>query len=123
MNILLVDDEPDVLEPTALLLTEFGYACTPATGAAEALRLCGEIAFDMVVTDYLMPGVNGLELAREIRKVLPGATIVLLTAYGSTFYQRQEREPDVDAVVQKPVTVQHLLAVIRRLERQRRQPE
>lgn len=117
MKILVVDDQPDLAESLALLLREHGHDCTPAVSAADALLLCESMPFDIVLTDYAMPGMSGLELASEIRRLYPKTAIVVFTAYGSTFYQREERELQVDAVVQKPVTIDQLEAVLRRVTR------
>lgn len=121
MKILVVDDQPDLAESLALLLNEHGHECTPAVSAADALVLCKAMPFDILLTDYAMPGMSGLDLAGEVRRLYPVTAIVMFTAYGSTFYQREEREPQVDAVVQKPVTIVQLQAVFRRVTRRSRQ--
>lgn len=115
MKILVVDDQPDLAESVALLLNEHGHDCTPAGSAADALNLCETMPFDILLADYAMPGMSGLELASEVRRLYPDTAIVIFTAYGSTFYQREERELQVDAVVQKPVTIDQLQAVFRRV--------
>lgn len=119
MKILVVDDQPDLAESLALLLNEHGHECTPAMGADDALLLCETMPFDVVLADYAMPGMSGLELADELRRLYPETAIVIFTAYGSTFYQREERELQIDAVIQKPVTLDQLQAVIRRVTRHR----
>ncbi|MBI3946844.1 MAG: response regulator [Armatimonadetes bacterium] len=115
MRILVVDDEPQVLEPLVDLLAVFGYRCTPMSDPHEAADFCATHDFDLAIVDYSMPGMDGLELARRIRSVSPGTPVVILTAFGETFFRRQEREPEVAAVLQKPVGSLHLRAVIQRV--------
>jgi signal transduction histidine kinase len=81
-RILLVDDEPLVRAGTAELLTELGYEIVPAVSATEALdRLRGAEVIDAMITDYMMPVMNGAALIAEVRKSLPLLPIVLITGY------------------------------------------
>jgi PAS domain S-box-containing protein len=79
---LLVDDEDLVRMITADMLSDLGYAVIEATSAEEALSLIqkGE-AFDLLVTDHLMPGINGTDLAREVRSAKPGLPVLLVSGY------------------------------------------
>ncbi|WP_308821687.1 response regulator [Pseudomonas japonica] len=79
-RILLVDDDPNVRQVTALLLDALGYSVVEADGAARALeQLDDEV--DLLLTDYAMPGANGAELAREARKRYPHLPVVFITGY------------------------------------------
>jgi len=79
---LLVDDEALVRMSTAAMLHDLGYSVVEAASAEEAMRLVdsGE-SFDLLVTDHLMPGMNGTELAREIRNFRPGMPVLLVSGY------------------------------------------
>jgi PAS domain S-box-containing protein len=81
-TVLLVEDEPAVLELALGLLQEAGYAVKTATSASEALALLrqGE-EIDLVFSDIMMPGMNGAELARQVRREFPGVFILLATGY------------------------------------------
>ncbi len=81
MNILLVEDEKDVRESVKLLLSIDHHTVTEAANAREALRLFTDSTYDLVITDYLMPGMKGDELARSIRNIAPTQPILMLTAY------------------------------------------
>ena len=82
--ILLVDDEELVRMGTAEMLSDLGYKVMEATSAAEALRLLrsGE-APDLMITDYLMPGMNGAELIEHARPLLPSMKLMLITGYSN----------------------------------------
>lgn len=79
---LVVDDEELVRMSTADMLTDLGYAVIEASSAKQALELVAEgPAPDIVVTDHLMPGMNGTELARQIEEVSPGTRVLIVSGY------------------------------------------
>lgn len=81
-SILLVDDDEMVGEAIATMLEECGHRVTVANSAAQALvYLKSEARFDLVITDYAMPGMTGLELARRVRDLKPDLPIILSTGY------------------------------------------
>ena len=97
-RVLLVDDEAMVRRGSAELLEGLGYQTVQASSGAEALRKIEEgPAFDLLVSDYLMPGMNGATLIAEARKAVPNLPIVLVTGYAA---------PDLDlpgiSVLAKP---------------------
>jgi signal transduction histidine kinase/CheY-like chemotaxis protein len=83
-TILLVDDEEIVRFGTAEMLADMGYDVVQAASGAEALRLMrGTSQIDMLVTDYLMPGMNGVELARHALAVAPGTLVLIISGYST----------------------------------------
>ena len=80
-HILVVDDEPLVRLGTAEMLRDEGYEVDEADSAETALSLAPFDRFDCVVTDYLMPGMNGVELAKRLRADCPSLPILLLSGY------------------------------------------
>jgi signal transduction histidine kinase/CheY-like chemotaxis protein len=83
-NVLLVDDEDIVRRATAEMLTDIGYDVVQAASGAEALRLLREGAVcDAIVSDYLMPGMNGVELIRHARELAPGLPAMLISGYST----------------------------------------
>jgi PAS domain S-box-containing protein len=81
-RVLLVDDDPLIRTGTADMLEDLGHAVVDASSAAQALDILhsGE-AFDLVVTDYAMPGTTGLELAERIEADWPNLPVLLVTGY------------------------------------------
>jgi DNA-binding response OmpR family regulator/signal transduction histidine kinase len=80
--ILFVDDEPEVLAILKRSFTERdGYLALTASGGDEALAILGAREVDLLVTDQKMPGMTGIELAEAARRLRPGLTVILLTAY------------------------------------------
>jgi len=79
---LVVDDEPGVRMCTADALLDMGYEVTEAGSAEEALRLIEDGAVpDVVITDHLMPGMSGSELATTVVQRLPQAAVILVSGY------------------------------------------
>lgn len=80
-KVLIVDDEPGLLESTALLLKRAGYDVTPCCNAREALAKVREHNIDVVLSDIKMPEVSGIGLLEEIHKINAGLPVILMTAY------------------------------------------
>ena len=84
-TILLVDDEPLVRASTADMLADLGYAVEEAASAEEALRMAeAGLAFDILVTDHLMPGMTGTELAYRVRERWPSKRLLVISGYAET---------------------------------------
>ncbi len=82
--ILLVDDEDIVRRATADMLADIGYGVVEASSGAEALRLVRDgAACDAVVSDYLMPGMNGVDLIRHLRDLAPELPALLISGYST----------------------------------------
>jgi len=80
-SVLVVDDEPAVLESSSLLLKEYGYNVTSSSGAEDAIRTFQENSFDVVLTDIVMPSVSGIDLLRQVHELNPTTPVILMTAY------------------------------------------
>jgi len=81
-RVLVVDDEALVRRATAYMLADLGYEVTEAASAEQALQIIGSgTAPDLIVTDHLMPGMNGVELARQVRADRPTLAILIVSGY------------------------------------------
>ena len=81
-SILFVDDHVVLARLSCEILEMNGYRAVPAYDAATALQLFGDDSFDIVVTDWRMDGMDGIELARAIHAQSPATPIILVTGYG-----------------------------------------
>ncbi len=81
--ILLVDDNRDGLMARQSVLEELGYKILPADCGSEALQLAGQQPIDLIITDYKMIPVNGLELIEQLRKNNIFAPVILLTGFAN----------------------------------------
>ncbi|BAU88779.1 PAS/PAC sensor hybrid histidine kinase [Methylorubrum populi] len=108
---LLVDDEELVRMSTADMLGELGYAVIEAASGEEAMRLVdGGRRFDLLVTDHLMPGITGTDLARAVRSDRPGVPVLLVSGYAES----DGVEPDLPRLT-KPFRKDELAASLARL--------
>src|SRR5262249_7142001 len=82
-TILLVDDEPAVLNLCQQILKLGGYNVLPASSGQEALRLCqsSNTVIHLFLLDIVMPGMNGIELAQRLQSMNPSARVVLMSGY------------------------------------------
>lgn len=114
-QILLVDDNRDGLLVRKSLLEELGYRVQMAASAEEGLKLYESSTFDVVVTDFRMPRMDGVELIGRIRKRNPNARIILLSGFVEPLGLTEENT-GADAVIAKtnhePV---HLVRWVKRL--------
>ncbi len=75
-RVMVVDDDPTILRTMTYALESYGYQVRTCENATEALLWALAEASDYVITDYDMPGMNGPDLARRLRKQLPGTVII-----------------------------------------------
>ena len=79
-EILVVDDEPLIREIIIRKLSEFGYIATPVENAFEALNKMREKSYPLVLSDIMMPGMDGIELLKRLRSLYPDTAVVMITA-------------------------------------------
>lgn len=82
-SILVVDDEPHVLEVIEARLSSSGFQVCMASGAQEALKILKDKKVDLIISDMKMPGMGGMELLKNVRFLMPGLPLIFLTAYGT----------------------------------------
>lgn len=80
-SILIVDDDPSVLDSSSLLLSEYGYRVVSSSSAKDALNKLQSENIDVVVTDIVMPVTSGIELLRQVHDIDPQVPVILMTAY------------------------------------------
>jgi len=99
-TILLVDDNADGILARRSVLQELGYKVVPAGCGSEALKLTEKETFDLIITDYKMSPVNGLELIKRLRERDYGKPIILLTGFADNLGLKAETT-GADVVIQK----------------------
>lgn len=83
MRVLCVDDDYLVLMNTMMMLEELGHEVTEATSAEQALQKLGSGKFDLLVTDFAMPGMNGYQLILEVERRHPGTPVLMVSGYAN----------------------------------------
>jgi PAS domain S-box-containing protein len=114
-RILYVEDEPGLASLGERRLTGIGYEVVIAGDGEEALQILSEDpdAIDAIVTDHLMPLMNGTQLASEASRLRPGIPILLLTGYVENLPEDEIMARGVDRILAKPATVEELATTLR----------
>jgi CheY-like chemotaxis protein len=121
-RILLLDDNSLGLSARRSVLEELGHKVVTSGAPQEALELCGKQRFDVVVTDYKMPKMNGLEFIARLRKQSPTVGIILISGFTDTL-GLNESNTGADVVIQKSSNeVTHLIRSVNRLLRNQQKP-
>ncbi len=117
-QVLLVDDNRHGLAARRSILEELGYGITTCSCPVQAIETFQSKPFDLVVTDYKMPGMDGVELTAKLRAVRPEVPIILISGYVEALGFTEE-STGADAVIQKSANEvpQLLRAVARVLKR------
>lgn len=119
-SILLVDDELNTLKVLSAILRSAGYAVTNARTAEEALDRSTKNTFDVIVTDFKLPGMNGRELLDALHTVCPDIPVVMVTAYGTIGMAVEAMKKGAFSYIAKPVNPDELLTVLREAVTKRR---
>jgi two-component system KDP operon response regulator KdpE len=112
-NILIVDDDPSVRRALHTTLETLGFHTSGASGGGEAMVLASTTPYDVILLDINMPGMDGLEACRELRRLMPRVAILILTVRDSEEDKVQALEAGADDYVTKPFHIRELTARIR----------
>lgn len=108
-NILLVEDDPQVNKATRIFLEQNGYRVAPCLDARAAYDALYGVPFDLVVSDIMMPGVDGYELARSIRLMDERTPILFVTARDDLVSKERGFRMGIDDYLVKPIDLHELL--------------
>lgn len=122
-HVLIVDDARDILFLLTHSVKRLGpdFKVSTAMDGLEALELIQQRKFDLVITDYMMPGMTGLELAQEIRRRSPDTRVLLMSAYDTIALRDQVETMQLGGYLGKPFSVPEVLAMVQRIVAQTRQ--
>jgi two-component system, OmpR family, KDP operon response regulator KdpE len=111
--ILIVDDDASVRRALITTLQTLSFTASEASSGEEALQLARATRYDVVLLDFNMPGMDGLETCRQLRRQLPRVTILMLTVRDSQEDKINALEAGADDYVTKPFHIRELTARIR----------
>ncbi|MGB3515200.1 MAG: two-component system response regulator RppA [Elainellaceae cyanobacterium] len=117
MRILLVEDDPDQLEPLQEALTRSGHVVDGVEDGTTARWLIGEKDYDLLILDWMLPGEDGIELCQHYRQTGYAAPVLILTAKDTTADKVMGLDAGADDYLVKPVDLDELLARVRALRR------
>jgi DNA-binding NtrC family response regulator len=114
-QILIVDDEVDMLALLAMIITEkSSHRATTTNNPLEVPKLIQEGAFDLLITDLKMPGIDGTELIAAVRKIDKSIPILIITAYGSVESAEDAIHKGAYDYITKPFRKEQILIAINR---------
>jgi two-component system cell cycle sensor histidine kinase/response regulator CckA len=118
-RVLVVDDREDVRLLTCHIVRQLGYEALPASSGEEALEVAREAGpIPLLLTDVVMPGMNGRELADEMRRRIPGIKVIFMSGYTDHILTQSGTIDPATLYLQKPFTVSQMAAVLRQAEQQ-----
>lgn len=109
LNVLFVDDEEVARVMLGRILGRIVEGHSLAANGKEALDLVANQEYDAVITDIRMPGMSGLELARQLKAKSPDLPVIVVTAHSEASYRKEADEVGVAAYLVKPVDVDDLI--------------
>jgi len=114
-RVLVVEDDEDMREMLVEALEEEGFAVGSAASGAEALRLAGKSAFDLLITDVRMGGMDGLETLANVKRLHPGIRSIIITGYASDDAPVRAIKLEAWDYLYKPFSLQELLQAVERV--------
>ncbi|MBA4392809.1 MAG: response regulator [Desulfobacca sp.] len=114
-KILIVDDELDILELLEMIITErTPFQVMTTNNPLEVPHLLKESSIDLLITDLRMPGLSGMDLIREAKKISPDMPIIVITAYGSSQSAEESIAEGAYDYITKPFRKDHIILTINR---------
>jgi DNA-binding NtrC family response regulator len=117
-RLMIVDDEPDMLMLLEMIIHDnTEYAVETTNNPAECLELLQKRHFDLVITDLKMPGIDGMELFKELRELKPELPVIIITAYGLEDAADKAIKAGISDFITKPFKKERILfAIMKALE-------
>jgi diguanylate cyclase (GGDEF)-like protein len=119
-SVLIVEDESPVMQLLHATLSMEGYRCTEAENGDSAMELLKTTPFDIMITDIVMPGMGGLELAERAKKLHPAMLIIIMTGFLDEFSYEKAVTSGASDFIKKPFTSVELLIRIKHVLQQER---
>jgi len=114
IKVLLVDDEEDFVKSLAERIKMRKLGSEVALNGEEALQIVSDQIPDVMVLDLKMPGIDGMEVLRRVKKAYPSVEVIILTGHGSEKDEKDARRLGAFDYLQKPVDIDHLVQFIKR---------
>ena len=111
-NALVVDDQIGMLETFTDILEDKGFSVATAEDGFQAIRKAKEQQFDIIFIDIKMPGINGVQTFREIKKINPKASVIMMTAYSVEDLVKEAIEEGAYTVIYKPFDMDKVIQTI-----------
>ena len=111
-KVMVVDDDPGMLATLEGIIEDEGYDVVGAEDGYQAIALARDTPFALIFMDIKMPGINGVETHREIKKVSPGSVVVMMTGFSVEELGKSALEEGAYAVIYKPFSVDQIIEIV-----------
>jgi len=112
-QILIIEDDREILKFLKIHFNRFFSNISISSDSREALKLIKSKPFDLVISDIVMPNLNGLKLLKEIRITKKEMPVILMSGYANESNRRNARKLDIDEIFEKPLDLKKLFIAIR----------
>ena len=112
-KVLVIDDDPEMLDLARFHLEKNGYEVTSAETGAQGLRLVAEHRHEVALTDLKLPDIDGIELVMKLKESSPATEVIMITGYGAVTEAIEATKAGAFYFMEKPVEFEELMALIR----------
>jgi two-component system, NtrC family, response regulator HydG len=111
-TVLIVDDRPEMATTLSDILEDYGYAVVTAVDGYQALKRVKESPIDIAFIDIVMPGINGVETFKGIKKISPQTDVIMITGFAVEELVKKAMEEGAYTVIYKPFDIKNIISVI-----------
>lgn len=111
-KILLIDDQPDILEVLTEILEMLDHEVVAITSGHSLNKTVFPADFDIIITDYQMPDMTGVEIAKKINCICPGKKVYIISGYHQLLSDKKMQEYGVSGILNKPFELEELKKVV-----------
>src|SRR5215470_14211841 len=122
-KVLVIDDDPEMLDLARFHLEKSGYDVASADTGAQGLRLVAEHHYDVALTDLKLPDIDGIEFVAKLKEASPGTEVIMITGYGSVSVAIDATKAGAFYFIEKPVEFEELMVLIEKAIERGRQAE
>lgn len=113
MRVLLIDDDETILVPFQLILQKEGYQVDTALTGRQALEKVGETEYQIVITDIILPDIQGIEVAKKIREFNKKTQLIIITGFPNLADSIEALDIGIDEILIKPIKADELLRAVK----------
>lgn len=115
-KIALIDDDDEIRQVMSIVLADAGYKVHTASDGESGINLCRKISPQIVITDVRMPGSDGMQVLKTVKKESPDVEVILITGFADTETAIQALQLNVSDFITKPVDEEELLIAVKRAQ-------
>jgi two-component system response regulator HydG len=112
ISLLIIEDDPNTQAGLQELLSDEGYRVRGVMRGREAIKVAKDEPVDMVLCDYCLPDIDGLQVCRELKRLNPQLVIFLVTAYRNTEVVNAAKQCGIEKIIDKPIVPEELFVLL-----------